>query len=341
MASLVVSRLFVAGAGFLASVAMANAFSKETYGRYQLINAATTVVATFCLTGLSDAALISAAKSKDGNLAAVIRQRLSAGALGAVAIVVWGFARYRDDPAMLLAFVVAGALFAPIQLQSIWQAFTNGKRRFRLLTLGQVALAAANLAGVAAFVAVGATSDDMLPYVVLASQGLIAAVGLLLQLQIHRMKQNDDVDASIVRYGHHVTVASLLSWVFASDRLILGEVLTAADVAVLSVAIVLPAQVKIFFTAFEQVFLPRVTAAPSVAGAWQYMKRHMTKLWATYTLLGIVGFVLLPIVIPLFFSHRYVEAVPFAKWLWLSTCLSSPRSATSASSTSRTSRIPR
>lgn len=324
MAGLVASRAYVAGAGFIAQALWTRTFDKPTYGRYQVIAAALLAVASFCLPGLNDAALISASRNKDGNLAPIVRQRLIATAIGALVLAAWGWIHYRDDRAMLLGFVVTAALFAPIQLAPIWQSYTNGKRDFRMLTLGQILLATASLVGVGVFWIGRLHDPQLLPWVILASQGLTAAVTLWLHWQLRGLKENDEHDDSIVRYGHHVTVASLLAWVFTSDRLIVGEVLTDSDVAVLAIAILLPAQVKIFFSAFEQVFLPAVTAAKSVADAWRYMRSRMVWLWGGYTLLGIAGFLLLPIVIPLFFSDKYVEAVPYAKWLWLVQCLGAP-----------------
>ena len=55
-----------------------------------------------------------------------------------------------------------------------------------------------------------------------------------------------------------------------------------------------------------------------------YIKPRMSRLAAAYVTLGLIGFFLLPILIPLFFSQRYIDAVPYARWLWLSTCLASP-----------------
>jgi O-antigen/teichoic acid export membrane protein len=325
IAILVVSRGFVAGAGFLASALWAHYFSKDSYGRYQILVAVASVVASFCLTGLDDATLISAAKKKDGNLWPIIKLRLIASTIGAVAIAVWAIVRYwYPDPILAEAMLVSAALFIPAQLASIWQSFTNGKGKFRALTIGQVALSSGNLVAVATFVAAGATSHSMLPWVVLGGQGATATIGILLQFWLRNIKETDDRDPAIIRYGHHVTVASLIGWVFSADRLIVGEVMTPADVAVLSVAIVLPAQVKVFFNAFEQVFLPGVTAAASVADAWVYIKPRMFRLGAAYITLGLIGFFLLPILIPLFFSQRYIDAVPYAKWLWLSTCMASP-----------------
>lgn len=324
IAGLAASRLYVAGAGFAASVLWVHTFDKQTYGRYQLIIAATTVIASFCLTGLNDATLISSARKQDGNLASIVRLRLIAALLGALVIAGWGVLRYHDDDTMLLGFAFAALLFAPIQLQPIWQAFTNGKQRFRLLTTGQIALATASLAGVAAFTIAGASSPDALPWVILVSQGLLVAVGLWLHVTLRALVETTDRDPTIVRYGHHVTAASLLGWVFVSDRLIVGEVLDAGDVAILAVAILLPAQVKIFFSAFEQVFLPKVTAAESVRAAWIYMRPRLFRLWLAYTALGAVGFVVLPFAMPLVFPERYDEAIPYAQGLWLATCLSSP-----------------
>jgi O-antigen/teichoic acid export membrane protein len=325
MAGRVASRAVAAAVGFLGSLVWANCFSKETYGKYQIVAAAMGVVATFCLPGLDDASLISAAKRKDGNLRAIVRQRIAVSIAGALVIAAWGFLRYRgSDGVMVTAFAVTALVFVPIQLQSIWDAFTNGKRRFALLTVGEVLVAVASLVGVGSFALVGWTGDAMLPWVVLVSLGLTAVVALALMATLRRMKQSDERDPSIVRYGHHVTVATLLGWVFKSDRLIVGEVMSAPDVAMLSIALILPNQVKVFFTAFEQIFLPKVTAAPSVHAAWAYIRPRIAKLWTAYTALGLAGFFLLPVFIPLFFSHRYVESVPYARWLWLSLCLSSP-----------------
>jgi O-antigen/teichoic acid export membrane protein len=324
MTGLIVSRGFVAIAGFIGSALWARSFDQDTYGKYQIIAAAGLVVASFTLPGLNDAALISSAKRKDGNLDQLIRLRLAVSLIGGLVLAAWGVLRYRDDSAMLLGFVISAVLFVPLQLQPLWIAFTNGKRRFRLLTIGQTALAAGALVGIAAFTVAGATSPAMLPWVILASQGLTVAVGLYLQLMLREMRESTERDPAIVRYGHHVTAAFMLAWVFSSDRLIVGELMSSSDVALLSVALVMPNQVKIFFAAFEQVFLPSVTAASSVADAWDYIRPRFVRLWALYTVLGAAGVFLLPIAIPIFFSSRYVEAVPYAKWLWLSLCLSSP-----------------
>lgn len=324
MAALVASRMYVAGAGFLASVIWVRTFDKSTYGRYQLIVATTAAVATFCLPGLNDAALISSARRKDGNLAGILRQRLVVALAGAIVIAGWGVLRYSADTTMMLGFIIAAILFAPIQLGTIWQGVTNGKRRFKLLTFGQILMASGSLIGIGAFWVARVSDADMLPWGILGSQGLLAVATLFLVSTVSRMKETTDTDPDIVRYGHHVTAASLLAWVFASDRLIVGEILSEADVAILSVAILLPAQIKIFFSAFEQVFLPKVTAAASVADAWTYMQPRMRWLSICYTALGVVGYVAMPYVIPLFFSHRYVAAVPYAKWLWLVQCLGSP-----------------
>jgi len=323
IAGRVASRSTAAIVGFVGTVVWTRAFGKDVYGNYQIIAAAIAIVTSLCLPGLDDAALISSAKNKDGNLTPIIRQRVVVSVVGALALAAFGLVRYYvTDLPMALAFVIAAVTFVPIQLQTIWDNFANGKRKFRLLMVGEVAVALASLVAVSGFAAIGWTDADNLPWVVLGTLGLTAITALVLVGTLERT--NQDRDPAIVRYGHHVTVASLFAWVLKSDRLIIGEVLSAADTATLAVALVLPNQVKIFFTAFEQVFLPKVTEAPSVAAAWDYIRPRMFRLWAAYTTLGVVGFLLLPVFIPLAFSQKYVDVIPYAKWLWLSLCLSSP-----------------
>ncbi len=325
MVGLVASRGFVVGAGFLTSVLWTYGFDKETYGRYQIVMAAIGVVGSFCLPGLNDAALISSAKGRDGNLGGILRDRALVAVLGALALAGWGLVRFHGgDTTLELAFLFAALTFVPIQLQPIWEAFTNGKRKFRLLTIGLMLQAATSLATIGTFTLFHWTSEAMLPWMLLASLGITALVALLLVATLRGLRTNRDTEPSIVRYGHHVTVTSLFGWVFSSDRLIVGEMLSTPEVALLSVALILPAQAKVFFSAFEQVFLPRVTAAASLTEAWAYIRPRMSRLAIGYVSLGLLGFVLLPVVIPLFFSHRYVDAAPYAKWLWLSTCVTSP-----------------
>jgi O-antigen/teichoic acid export membrane protein len=325
MALRIMSRGFAAVIGFVATVVWTHSFDRDTYGKFQFIAAALAVVAGFCLPGLDDAALISSAKKKDGNLSPILRQRAAAATIGALVLGGYGAIRYHaSDPLMMTAFLAAAVALVPMQLQPIWDQFTNGKARFTALSLGEAMIALAGLAGVAGFAIAGATDPSNLPWATLATFGLTGLVALGLLTTLRAMKENDERDASIIEYGHHVTAASLLVWVFKSDRLIVGEALSDGDVALLSVALVLPNQVKVFFTAFEQVFLPKVTAATSVAEAWAYIRPRMVRLWSAYTALGVIGFLLLPVIIPLCFSHKYVEAAPYARWVWLSLCLSSP-----------------
>ncbi len=325
MLGLIASRGLVAAAGLASNVLWARTFDADTFGRYQLIVAATAIVANFCLLGLNDATLISAARGHDGNLGPILRLRTVAATAGAVVVAGWGLIRYGGaDPTMTATCLVAALLFVPLQLQPIWLAFVNGKRAFGMLTWGQIAFALANLIGVGSCAAAGLTDGALLPWVMAANHGLMALVVLMQLPRLRRLVATTSTDPSIIRYGHHVTTAMLLAWVFTSDRIIVGEVLSAADVAVLAVALVLPNQVKVFFNAFEQVYLPAVAAAGSVAEAWAIMKPRFARLWAVYTAIGLLGFVLLPVVVPLLFSDTYVTAAPYARWLWLSLCVSSP-----------------
>ena len=43
-----------------------------------------------------------------------------------------------------------------------------------------------------------------------------------------------------------------------------------------------------------------------------------------FCLIGILGLVLFPVLIPMVFSAKYVAAVPYGRWLWFSLALAAP-----------------
>jgi len=58
-----------------------------------------------------------------------------------------------------------------------------------------------------------------------------------------------------------------------------------------------------------------------VQETWRNLRRVLPLLLASFAALGVVGYLLFPIVIPLIFSQRYATAVSYARILWLAQCL--------------------
>jgi O-antigen/teichoic acid export membrane protein len=121
-----------------------------------------------------------------------------------------------------------------------------------------------------------------------------------------------------------VTGASLLAGLVAADKLLLNEYLTITDVAVYSIALIFPQQIKKLFDIFDQFVTPSIYKAKSIAQAWNYLRYKFILISLIFFGIGFGGYFILQVLIPLFFSEQYVAAVPYTRWLWLTFSLSMP-----------------
>jgi hypothetical protein len=152
-------------------------------------------------------------------------------------------------------------------------------------------------------------------------QGL-TALGIISFLWITRKKhvKNDVREPEYIRFGYHASAAGLLGWIAFADRLIIHEQLSAADLAIYSVAMIFPAQTKTLYTVVGQFIGPDIAEANGVADAWRKTRFKIYIFCAAFLIVGIVGFFAVQSLIPLLFSSRYASAAPYGKWLFLVYC---------------------
>jgi O-antigen/teichoic acid export membrane protein len=300
--------------GFCSSILWARYVSLETYGQYQLITSLMGIVAGFCLGGLDQSLTISAAKSYDGNLLKIVSIRTLAALGGSIALAGSSFYYSETQPIVSIGLLIASVFFPVYELQKIWNAWLSGKGQLSLLAGLKILGNILSISTLALLIFLDRASLSLL---IIGLMGTIACLSFGTIIYIFKTRRNNTQDQESLHYGFHTTAATLLSGLILTDKFLINEYLSAESLAIYAIALLFPEQMKSLYSIFNQIFIPHITAANDVRAAWEYLKPKLVLLFAGFTLISLVGFLLIPVVIPLAFSERYVAAVPFAKWLWL------------------------
>lgn len=278
------------------------------------------MVGVTALTGMGQALQISSAKQYDGNFIPICFRKALFSIIGS--LILLGFAYYyREQIEICYALCFLALVFPLVQFHSIFQPWLNGKKSFNLLVASQISFAIIPLLSLLSLLALAKT--DLLSIVFTTSILkilLICGFGFF----VFKGLRNSFKDSDTISYGYHTTTAMLFGWMIATDKIFLENNGTMEDVAVYSVALLFPNQIKALYSVINQMIIPKITEASSIREAWTYLKPRYLKIILLFSCIGFVGFFAFPIVIPFLFSDKYVEAVPYAKWLWLVLAVTAP-----------------
>jgi O-antigen/teichoic acid export membrane protein len=278
------------------------------------------MVGVTALTGMGQALQISSAKQYDGNFIPICFRKALFSFIGS--LILLGFAYYyREQIDICYALGLLALVFPLIQFHSVFQPWLNGKKSFNLLVASQISFAIIPLLSLLSLLALAKT--DLLSIVFTTS---ILKILLICGFGFFVLKglKNSIKNSETIVYGYHTTTAMLFGWMIATDKLFLENNGTIEDVAVYSVALLFPNQIKALYSVINQMIIPQITGASSVREAWAYLKPRYLKIILLFSCIGIIGFFAFPIVIPFLFSDKYVEAVQYAKWLWLVLSIQAP-----------------
>ncbi len=307
--------------GLVSSALWARNVDPEVFGQYNVVQSLMGIVGVFCLAGLGESLSISAAKRYDGNLSKILRIRLVGSLVAGLALVGVGLYYQSMQPGLAAGIFLAAILFPLYKLREFWPSWINARGKLNLLAVLRITASVLTVATLAVLIFAKQTSLTALLAGTMIAASLLS-LGVVLYM--FRSRENRVVDKKTIKYGYHTTAATLFSTLIITDKIIINHHLSATDVAVYSIAMIFPVQITALYSIFNSLLMPNLYKANSVKDAWKYLKPKMALLFILFCFTGIAGFILMPIVIPMIFSERYVEAVPYGKWMWLSLSLVAP-----------------
>lgn len=313
------SQAFSTLCGFTATVLWARMMPQVDFGQYRLALGIVSVAGAFSLMGLAQVAVMSAAKAKDGNLAAIVRTKSIGNLIGSLIILAAAVYYFLNGSIGFATALIAAAVLFPISnLSDIWINWFIGKSWFRSLASGRIVQGMLPVLAVGLALAVGTHPVLLVLLVTMGGAGLISV--FMLQFAFRRLS-TEYRDKSLNALGRHHTLALGFTAVVPLDVLVLDYWYSASEVAVYAIAVSLPLTLKIAFSVFSQFLAPKIYSASRIQDAWNSLRLPLLALALVFSAIGILGFFYLGDVMPLLFSDRYAASIEPARWLWLATCV--------------------
>lgn len=306
---------------FVSTMIWARMFPIETFAAYKVAVALFSITNVICLIGFNESIKISAAKSQHGDINPLLIFRFIALIVGAVITFIIGYYKYQDEKMLILAIAGLSIIYPIYQWVEFWKNWLIGRGEFKALlknnSLYQISIVLCLL------LATQFHSQEMLLIIVLVL-GVPSLWNIYHIIQIKKNRENDIFDKSNVIHGLKMTGVQVFQVLILVDILIVEHFLSLEAVAVFSIALIFPKQINALRKILTQYLTPGIYKAKSVDEAWMILSGKYIHVIIAFAIIGVLGFYIIPIGVPIIFSEKYLKSIFLAKYLWLIACCVSP-----------------
>ncbi|CAM8410509.1 RfbX Membrane protein involved in the export of O-antigen and teichoic acid [Candidatus Methylopumilus universalis] len=319
VSALSLSQIFAMFCGLAATIIWARFLPQELFGEFKVLMGVVGFVTAFCLLGLSQAASMSAANNKDGNLNVVLRWRIFANLLASLCFMVAYFyiKLTNGDEFLLEPLIIIAIVFPLYNLNDICMAWINGKGLLFELGIMRSVYSGLNVLGL---LIISFWDIHDLWKVTLIFLSSIAILNLWMMKRSFFLTVNNKVDSTIINYAHHATIAQAFTGMMALDVVVLSSVVSSDQIAIYVVALQFPQLAKAVFSVISQTYTQRIFESNSTLQAWTRVRKSFWIITAAGIAIGLLGYILLPEITVFFFSEKYQLAAQYGRMLWLTIC---------------------
>ncbi len=304
--------------GLATSVAFARLLSKEIFGQYNFILALLAIFSLFSVPGLNTAVLQSVARGYDTSYKRAVKTRFLWSLLGIPALLGAGLYYYYHDTQIIGICLMMSSIFFPLlNAPNAWDNFLQGKKRFDLSTKYGSLYAIIN-AAVIIIILFLSPGDLVLIFVTyLTSNTFLTS---LLFLKSLKYIENSADDKECIRYGYLITTTNIVGIIAKNiDRILVGSLLGASELAVYVIALAIPTRIK------DILKLPLIPFTPKLCQDGIEMEQVLEKLkrlvlpLALILLAGSALYLLFidDAILLLFGGDKYIDSIVYSRVLLL------------------------
>jgi len=288
---------------FASSLVFANFISKDIYGNYKYIMAATGILGAFSLTGMGTVVMQGVAQGFEGILKSATKTTFRFGIIIVIiALGISGYYFWNGNSTLGFAMLFAGVSLPLTQAFTLYGNYLVGKKDFKRVTL--YATGAQLLNTTAVIVAALVTKSIVimvLAYFILNTITTLWAYRRTLKI----FHINDTHDHSLIPYGKHLSIMGLLGTVANQiDKILIFHYLGAFQLAIYAFAQAIPDQFKGVLKNIFGLATPKYAELSD-----SEMRQSMMKKFAQLTALTALA------ILAYIFTAQYIFALLFPKYL--------------------------
>jgi len=310
--------------GLAVAVVFARLASKEVFGQYNFLFALLAVFSLLSIPGLNTAVLQSVARGYDGSYTKAVKTSFLWSLLGIPALLgVGAYYYYYSSQIIGICLMISSIFFPLINAPNTWDSFLQGKKRFDITAKYGSIQATINSAAMITILFVNPENLVLIFAMALVSNTFLTC---LLFLKSLRYIANSARDNKCIRYGYFLTSASIvLTFANNVDKILIGSLLGAPELAVYAIAIAIPTRIKDFLKLSWSPFTPKFCQdETTIESVLEKMKRFILPLALTTLFFSLLYLLFIDDIILLLFGEKYIDSIIYSKVLLLMILVSVP-----------------
>ncbi len=305
---LTIGQIFSALSSFILAIAFANLLPKETYGSYKYVLSIAGILSIFTLPGMGSALVRSIARGNDGSFLLALKTRIRWGLLGGAVSLGLAVYYFINHSQLALAFLIA-AIFIPF-LDSIdlYRFLLQGKKKFDVLSKYTIYIKI--LATLAILAAVFFSQN--LVIIIITYFLAYTSLRYIFHKKSLNYLENNKTDHQTVSFGKHLSLVEAISRVsFNVDKILLWHFIGPIEVALYSISIAIPEQIKGLFIHISTLSLPKLSNK-STTEIKKNLDYKLGILFFIFVTIFIIYYLLAPCFFKLFFP-QYLDAIVYSQ----------------------------
>lgn len=305
---LIGEKFFLMGKGLILTYLFANLVARDVYGEYQYVVAFLGAIAVVAYPGMGIAIVQALARNKDGVFCKAIQSSVRASLLGVVLLFFLAlFQLAIGQLSLAKIFIFLAIIFPGYAIMNYWRYYYTGKEQFyNLVRMGFFLEFISFIFSVVAIKFFPETMGLVLIGVIFPIPFFLALVFSLYKKNINLPSDNDNV-----AFGKKISIAVGISTLATYiDKLLLAHFLGFAELAIYTIAMIIPEQAKGVLNSFMVPLLPQYSK--------DFKKSDLVEhfvLFSFYSMASIVGIYLtLPFLFKIVFP-QYPESLIYVKYL--------------------------
>jgi O-antigen/teichoic acid export membrane protein len=305
-----IGQVFSSLSAFILSIAFANFLSPDEYGIYRYILSTAALLTIPALGGIDTALTQAVSRGYDGSFYISRKVKFRYGLLGSAGSILFGiYYLYNGNSVLGSSFLVTGIFLPFMESLSLYDSLLQGRKNFKLSSVfssfGQLTSVSVTL-----MMLLFTKSIPVLVFAYFFSWTIARYTSL--RLTIKEFEPSGSVDEGVISYGKHLSVMGILGTIANYiDRFLVFHFVGAAELAVYSIAIAPPEQIKAFLKNIQSLALPKYSER-SFNSIQTSLRPKLLQISMLIMAVVIAYIIAAPFVYQIFFP-KYLSAVVYSQ----------------------------
>jgi len=301
---------FRQGVGIISGLALSIVFarfaSQEVFGQYQFILSILSIVSILSIPGLNTSIIQSVTSGHDGDYKKVVKTSFLWSLLGVpILLIIGGYYYVCQSHSLGIVLMISSVFFPFFYAPNTWDSFLQGKSRFDIAAKYSSVQAIINTLATIAVIFFKGSNLILIMITYLISYTFFNWYYYIKSL---KYVENTKNDAGVIAYGWFLTKTGILNIIAGNiDRIIVGVFLSQSQLAVYAIGVLLSKQLQNITKSFLSISVPKQIKQYDISG------KNYLKIFTLSLFVLILFWLMIPSLIPLLFSDKYIEAVSLSR----------------------------